>query len=343
MNLFVRVEASSKCGTGHLKRCIALSKKIAQNKNNSVIFFFSGDEHYAKLIEEAGFKFFILTHDNFNHVNDVKNINEIINKHKFYFDFILVDHYKIDHLWEELFSNYNIIVIDDLANRKHAADILIDQNLYMNMNQRYNGLVKKDCKILLGPQYAILDTKYLENRKNVKPRSKINNILISFGGTDENNLTGKLLNFFCSEIRFKEINFNVVITNAFKKKDELKSKYAFKNINFFENLDSLSDLMIQSDMSIGAGGSTTWERFAMGLPSIVISIAENQEESSRYLNHLGLIFYIGSSNSLKYNWLDSIEELIFLKNDALKKNSIKISNYVDGLGSQRIVKEIISY
>ena len=198
-----------------------------------------------------------------------------------------------------------------------------------------------DCKLLLGPRYAILDERYSLNRNKMELRSKINSVLVSFGGTDEINLTGRLLDFICSDSELNKISFNIIITESFKYKEEIKSNYNSKNINIFESLDCLSDIMLKSDISIGAGGTTTWERFAMGLPSVVVSIAENQEESSQYLNDLGLIYYLGPANTLANDWPISIKKAFLFDEFTLYDNSLKISKYVDTLGCQRIVTEIL--
>ena len=125
-----------------------------------------------------------------------------------------------------------------------------------------------------------------------------------------------------------------------KSKEEIRSNYRAKNITILENLDCLSDTMLQCDISIGAGGTTTWERFSMGLPSLVISIAANQEKSAQHLSDLGLIYYLGPAATLEKSWLNSIKELLLQDEFQLLDNSSKISQYVDTLGSQRIVTEI---
>ncbi len=339
MNIGVRVEASDKIGTGHLKRCISLSLKIREKLNANIIFFFSGDDRYLELIKSNHFIFYKIKLNSFKFLEDANLLKSIVKKNNISLNFILIDHYKIDINWEKQFTDYKIIVLDDLANRKHHADILIDQNLYSNYQNRYVDLVNKECIQLLGPKYAILNNRYKELRKNLNVNKDYKDVLVSFGGTDKFKLTEQLLSTFSSRPDLNEYIFHAVITKSFKNKSLLRSYSRYENIKIYDDLDCLSNLMYECDFSIGAGGTTTWERFAMKLPSIVIALAQNQVESAYHLKKKGFIDFIGTAKELPEDWIEKIICRIKDKKN-LERQSKKISQIVDAEGTKRIVKSI---
>ncbi|MDC3351296.1 UDP-2,4-diacetamido-2,4,6-trideoxy-beta-L-altropyranose hydrolase [Gammaproteobacteria bacterium] len=339
MNIGVRVEASDKIGTGHLKRCISLSLEIREHLNANIIFFFSGDDRYLEVLKKHNFEFHKIKLNKFDYLDDTNFLKSIIKKKNIALSFIVVDHYKIDINWEKQLSDYKIIVLDDLANRKHHAHMLIDQNLYNNYQKRYRNLINKECILLLGPRYAILNNKYKKLRQNLIVRKNYKNVLISFGGTDKFELTEQLLARFSSHPDLNKYIFHAVITKSFKNKSLIRSYSSFENIKVYEDLDCLSNLMYECDFSIGAGGTTTWERFAMKLPSIVIAIAENQIESANYLQKNNYIEFIGSAKDIPKDW---VEKIVYLMKDKknLERQSKKISEIVDAEGAKRIVNSI---
>ena len=131
-------------------------------------------------------------------------------------DWLIVDHYALDASWEAQLREHvgNIMVIDDLANRNHDCDLLLDQNLIANEQSRYDGLLPKACARLIGPRYALLQNEYAELHPRTPPRrGVINRVLIYFGGADVNNITGLALSAFLSLNR-KDIFVDVVVNSS---------------------------------------------------------------------------------------------------------------------------------
>jgi len=214
-------------------------------------------------------------------------------------DWFIVDHYGIDYKWEENIIEKvgcRILVIDDLANRQHACDVLLDQNLYHNMTIRYEGLVPNHCKMLLGPEYALLREEFFEERKHVKQRNgDVKRILVFFGGSDPTNETSKALEAI-SFLQRQDFIVDVVVGNSNPNK-ELIAKICEKHENFLFHcqINYMAKLIAQADLAIGAGGSTTWERCSLGLPTITITTAENQMEMTKDVASTGAIQFLGHS------------------------------------------------
>ena len=307
-----RVDSSIQIGSGHLMRCLTLADNL--NCKSKTMFIARDLDGNLNYMISRRFKLSILPKQNHNKLNgyekwltvsqeqDAKETIEIIKNLKI--DLLIVDSYAIDEKWENLIRPYvkRIMVIDDLANRKHDCDILLDQNFYLNGQNRYKELIGKYCKLLLGPEFVLLrDEFYEERNKKRNDFSEVKNIFIFFGGSDLTNDTMKTLKaiFLLKSCNLK-VNVVVGNNNIYKKEIEMFcNKYCW--ITYYCQVDNIAELMSQADLAIGAGGTTTWERCYLGLPSIVISVAENQRQLAIDAHKIGIIKYLGSSDNVSVN------------------------------------------
>lgn len=211
-------------------------------------------------------------------------------------DWLIVDHYGIDIVWERMArgSARHLMVIDDLADRSHECDLLLDQNLVAIFETRYEGLVPANCQLLLGPPFALLQPQYAKlHRKIRERRGRVRRVLVYFGGADQNNLTGMVVKSFL-ELQPLDVKLYVVINSTNPHADEIRAMISARpSLTLYTDLPSLAPLMMEADLAFGAGGATTWERCCLGLPSIVITLAENQVPVASELNRRGLIRWLG--------------------------------------------------
>ena len=203
------------------------------------------------------------------------------------------------------------MVIDDLANKQFDCDILLNQNLGIQ-RKIYISKVSESCKLLLGCDYALLRPEFLELRKEAlkkrKNTKKIKNILISMGGSDVKNVTYNILQQLGGEY-----NVVVVLGKESPHNDVIINYAKDKNIEVIVSANNMAELMLNADLSIGASGSTNWERLCLGLPSLIFTVAENQIKFSKILDKLGLIRLLGDVGEKKS--IDKINENILLIND----------------------------
>ncbi len=217
MYVVFRTDASHTIGTGHTIRCLTLAKAL---RESGAQILFICREHEGDLcnhIEEQGFAVHHLSSPREDFISeyapahaawlgatwqeDADATVAAITSLQIKPDWLIVDHYGIDQRWEDVLRPLvdRIMVIDDLADRHHDCDLLLDQNLILDMESRYGDLVPDDCTLLLGPDYALLQPIYAELHDRIPPREgSIRRILISFGGADSNNLTGRALEAFIS-------------------------------------------------------------------------------------------------------------------------------------------------
>lgn len=328
MQAFIRVDSSIDIGTGHVMRCLTLGKSL--RKLGVTVRFICREHpgHSCDFIGENGFEVLRLPvckvyghiqfHSQYSEwlgvplMEDALQTKEILKNQQV--DLLVIDHYAIDESWERIFRGISkrIIVIDDLANRKHDCDILIDQNYYEDFHSRYQTLVPHQCKLFLGPNYAILREEFHEQWKKQKIRDgSMSTILIFFGGIDQTNETKRAIDSFLRLGR-DDIRVDVVVgrSNPHLKELEMICR-RYENLHVHCQVSNIAEMMCQADLSIGAGGSTTWERCYLSLPSIVWSIAENQVEICKELGSKKVIKYIGEKEKIEDSFItQQLDEMI---------------------------------
>ncbi|WP_018931022.1 UDP-2,4-diacetamido-2,4,6-trideoxy-beta-L-altropyranose hydrolase [Gracilibacillus lacisalsi] len=296
MNIVIRVDASDKIGTGHVIRCLTIAELL--NDHNDNVYFIcrkcKGD--MITLIENKGYKVFQITAGSFKQTNDAKEtIHHIVNLQDT-IDWVIVDHYKLDHIWEKCLKEKvnKIMVIDDLANRRHDCDLLLDQNFYINMNTRYIKLVPAHCKLLLGPKYLLLRKEFLrlKVKEKVIKKDTSQRVLVFFGGSDPTNETEKFLETI-NQFKNEGLTFDVVVGSSNPNKKRIQRLAEKVGASYHYQIDYLSYLMQEADFSFGAGGMTMWERCYLGLPTFVTVAADNQTTSTEDAHKVGVIYNLG--------------------------------------------------
>ncbi len=216
---------------------------------------------------------------------------------------LVVDHYGLDASWEaRLLAGLvggdappRLLVIDDLADRPHLADLLLDQNFFgEGTDQRYDGLVPPHCRQLLGPHYALLGPEYALLHPLVPPRRELLRVLVFFGGVDPANLTGRALEALLDPA-LAHLAVDVVLGRQSPNRQAVAEMVAKRTHTTLHGpLPSLAGLIARADLAIGAGGATTWERACLGLPSLVVAIAANQLPFAQALHQSGYLQLLGN-------------------------------------------------
>lgn len=350
MDICFRVDSLVTIGTGHLFRCLTLACELKKRVSNVRIAFISKEmpADMVRLITFQGFVFLKLNRTSKETENNTWDMNTIIadaklsmNLIKDHFgeiDCLVVDHYSIDYKWEGLVKavTQKLMIIDDLANRKHLADVLLDQNVFDNMKERYKGLVPERCLQLLGAEYALLRAEFRNRKRNHK---KLQKILVFFGGSDITGETLKVVQAIPLINNQHQLEFDIIVGGLNPWKDIIRNYcQKGKNINFFCQINNMAELMQEADMAIGSGGSVTWERCCVGLPSIVVPVAENQIEPMKQLEKLGVIkVYHGERSAEGYSKV--LNEFMSDLESPLIMSKLGQTLY-DGYGAERVAKAL---
>jgi len=305
-----RVDASVDIGSGHVMRCLTLAAALRQR--GCAVSFISRDlpGNISANVETAGYAVFRLPAG--EHANpdspfaldvaaDVAQTAEILRR-KQEVDWLVIDHYGVDVSWETPLRPLvgNIMVIDDVANRCHDCDLILDQNLYEDMDSRYDGLIPENCSKFFGPRYALLRNEFVEARKSLRERDgSVKRVLFTFGGGDASNETSKALEAWRLVGR-PDISVDVVVGAANPHREQLQQLCSeLQNVSFYCNVNNMAQMMAQADLAIGAGGSTTWERCYLGLPSITLIVADNQAETTEAVGRRGA--------TMNWGWYEDID------------------------------------
>lgn len=313
MNAVIRVDSSSQIGSGHLMRCLTLAGQLKKQGADVAFICRDLEGNLTELVKKQGYELYLLPRAEKDDIftgyaawltvsqqRDSEEILAIIQKFSAV-NRLVVDSYAIDETWEKLLRPYvqEIFVIDDLANRRHDCDVLLDQNYYLDKEHRYDGLVPESCKLLLGPEHALLREEFYEAKKHLRKRDgSIHNILVFYGGSDLTDETTKAIHALI-ELTLPGVTADVIVGASNGQKDrirELCSQHEF--LHYHEQVSNMAEFMNNADLMLGAGGTTTWERLFLQLPAIVTAIADNQIKICEDCAKVGLIYYLGQNDKV---------------------------------------------
>jgi UDP-2,4-diacetamido-2,4,6-trideoxy-beta-L-altropyranose hydrolase len=358
----VRVDASIEMGMGHLMRCLSLARALADNGASVFFLLRSHAAGLAPLIEGEGHSVRLLPDpdrgpdapaaDGTAHAHwlpttwqkDAKQTLEAIDRIG-PVDWLIVDHYALDARWERIQRQRvsRIFAIDDLADRNHDCDILLDQNLILEMEGRYRGLLPTTCKLLLGPRYALLRPEFAERRKSLARRSgKGDRILVCYGGSDPGNETAKALSAIKS-LSLPWLAVDVAIGLSNPHADSISALCREMPLaELHRGADNMAELMTRADVAIGAGGVMSWERCCLVLPTIAVDIADNQTGALTALAGRGAVAYLGSASSVTVDQIAGT--LQSMLNDPARTRAMgeAAGALVDGLGTSRVLEAMRS-
>lgn len=361
MKVVFRTDASIKSGTGHVMRCLTLADELIQQGHECSFVCRAHPGNLGDLIASQGHGLTLLpaptknspqekdtAPDDYAHLlgvpwhEDARDTLDAISDQKP--DWLVVDHYALDARWERLIASRvgNIMVIDDLANRPHECAVLLDQNvLDTSFASRYRALVGEGCELLLGPRYALLRPEYGALAKTLPNRDGfICRVLIFVGGSDPHHLTERYLNALAAA-EFNHLLVDVVIGVNHPDPSTVKSLVeARSKTRMHSGLPSLAALMVRSDLMLGAGGATNWERMCLGLNAVVISVAANQDYVNQQLLSKGLIHFLGKAKDVSGEAISSTLKFLIETPSVNEARATKLRSIVDGEGCKRVVARL---
>ena len=329
----IRVDSNKYIGLGHVMRCLSIVEILKENNN---ILFIVCDSECEEIIKNRGFNCIKLSTSYDDLENELNEIKEIIYRYKI--SKLLIDSYYVtDNYLKNLKQICKTIYINDFLKFKYDVDVIINYNIF---SENINYLkYYEEKQIFKGTKYAPLPNDYIITSYEVK--EKVENILITTGGTDIKSVNKLILDRIIENDEFKNINFNVVIGKYFSISEEEKDNYRkYANINLLENVKDMSKIITGSDIVISAAGFTMYEICSIGVPCILLSNGSNLV--SEEFMKANSIIYGGDFNKFNVDLLfKQIQSLTcnYNKRKMLSDNCKKI---VDGKGASRIAQLIIN-
>lgn len=349
-----RVDASLQIGSGHVMRCLTLATAL---REQGVDCRFISREHPGNLIEQILARGFEVTalpsgdsgfqpekalsaHAAWLGVDWQSDATATCDAMQSGRDWLVVDHYALARSWEQQLRPHcdRLMVIDDLADRPHDCDVLLDQNLGRKAAD-YIGLVPPTCTVLSDTRYALLRPQFVALREYSLERRaspRLRQLLVTMGGVDQFNATGRVLKAL-RECPLPEDCRIVVIMGLhapWLSDVRLEAKDMPWPCEVMVNVTDMARLMADSDFAIGAAGSTSWERCALGLPTLMVILATNQYEAAANLQQTGAAM-VASLDDLERDVKTTVASL---SNELLAAQSNSAAALVDGYGISRVMK-----
>ena len=365
MLVVFRCDASIHIGSGHIMRCLTLADTLSENGASCCFICRLHEGNMVDYIKQRGYE----THDlpipkqitrnakfePFDYQqwlgadihSDASETLKILKKiSESPVSWIIVDHYALDKTWEQTLRPHckRIMVIDDLANRNHDCELLLDQNLGRSKDD-YKNLTPTKCTRLIGSQYALLRPEFAEQRESSITRRqtpKLEKLLITLGGVDKDNITECILNNIQNSNLSRDCKIVIVMgihspwVGAVKQQ---AAKMRWKT-EVLINIEDMALLMAESDLCIGAAGTSSWERCCVGLPSLLITLAENQKLIAKSLHKYHAAIYLGDHNNTRSYSISTVLNKFLSDLTMLQKMSNAALSLVDGSGNKRVLESM---
>ncbi len=365
MRAAFRTDASIEIGIGHLMRCLTLAEELRARGVDCLFICREHAGHRNDLVRARGFNLVGLPAPDLQDVSasgretatayaswlgtrpdeDVAQTALALDGMRP--DWLIVDHYALDDAWEKRARRWveRIMVIDDLADRRHDPDLLLDQNLGRHAED-YAGLVRQGCSLLIGPGNALLRPEFAQLRdlslaRRQKP--KLEHIMVSMGGVDSQNATGCVVRALEKTKLPAHCRTTIVMGGKapWLAAVSAQARQSSRPITVLTDVENMAQLMADSDLAIGAAGSTSWERCCLGLPSLIVVLAENQRSIAAALAESGAATLLGGVDD------DAIDKKLVAHLDrlgsephALSGMSMVARSIADGRGASLVAERM---
>lgn len=354
-----RVDASLQIGTGHVMRCLTLADLLQRTGMACHFICRAHPAHLIDLIRQRGHIVHVLPSGSENsdpngdatlHAKwlgtsqreDAKQTAAVLQQIRP--EWLIVDHYALDARWEAIQRAHvaRLMAIDDLSDRRHDCDVLLDQNLGRT-GENYEDLVPSHCMMLTGPLYALLRPEFSHWRNASLERRRLpglKSLLISMGGIDQRNATGIVLSALENCVLPDAVQITVIMGSRSPSLAAVLAQTPSMRwaTTVKTDVTNMAELMSQADFAIGAAGSTTWERCCLGLPSMVVVLAENQQEIASAVHRCRAAVNLGDPFADKFPDTFATAMNIALQPSELLQSSLCAADLVDGAGAERVLK-----
>jgi UDP-2,4-diacetamido-2,4,6-trideoxy-beta-L-altropyranose hydrolase len=363
MRIAFRVDASAQIGTGHVSRCLSLAGAL-QGRGAEVHFLCRQITPFlAERIVASGYSLHRLpdaprvtpspdatAHAAWLESSWEMDAQQCLEKVRVVggVDLLVVDHYALDARWEKVLrpAAHRILVIDDLADRIHDADFLLDQNFYRDQDRRYQGLVPAACRCLLGPSYALLRPDFADARRaderGERPLSPVRRISVCFGGSDPTGELPKVLAALAALPQRGQLTVEVIVGSAAPTLSEVRRLAGdWPELELVIDAPDMAARLARADLGIGAAGSMSWERGAVGLPSIAIAVAANQVQLAEDAARAGMHLYLGKHDEVTADHV-AVAVSTLLESPHLRQHFAEVSaSLTDGRGLARVAQVVL--
>ncbi|WP_339521365.1 UDP-2,4-diacetamido-2,4,6-trideoxy-beta-L-altropyranose hydrolase [Pseudomonas sp. EL_65y_Pfl2_R96] len=344
MRVLIRADASPTIGSGHIARCLTLARVLRKQGAHVAFACRLLPGHRLDNLASEGFETFALP-DRYRDEDpqqaiesmlpwqaDIAALAQALEGHTA-FDWIIVDHYGLDHHWQTAARRWapRIAAVDDLATRQYRVDLLLNQNL-SGTPESYGSLLTPDCQTLLGPRFALLRDEFCCPAIEIKPRAR--RVLVNFGGFDAAMQTHHAM-LALADFHELEVDFVAGADNPAWEQMQTLADYR-PNWRLHSFVGDFYRLMTEADLFVGAGGGTSWERAAMGLPTICIAVSNNQQANGEVMATSGAHVFLGNREQVSVEQLRQAIGFVVGNQGVRQSLADRSRQLVDGRGALRV-------
>lgn len=337
----LRCDGGVGVGLGHIMRCLALAEALSKA---GWICQFAVSQESTRLAALASAPFQV---HGLEHALSPQELFAIKNEPP---DLLVIDHYEIDKDFETACNEWaaKVLILDDLPGRSHVADLLLDSAIDRGSSD-YLGYVPDTCRLLLGPQFALIRSEITGRRKSMTERRQVRKncrrLFLSFGGADRRGLGLQVLEGL--ESFEKRLTIDVAISGSSMHVEALEASAYASNHDITIHLDSdeIGELLEAADLAVGAAGVSAWERCVLGVPSVIVCAADNQRGTYEALIKAGAAYGVGAPDIQFAERIKTAVSKLDLNSEERSTISQRATQCCDGLGAQRVaaaIEEIVT-
>lgn len=344
MRILIRADASLRIGSGHIVRCLTLADALVAVGCQVHFACRMEPGHAVAQISARGYPVHRLSvpdrrddpESSLPWAEDIASLDLVL-PDDLDFDWCVVDHYGLAAEWEQAIRNRvrHVLAIDDLLQRVHAVDLLLDQN--MTAAVRAEPTLVDVGQTLFGPRFALLRPAF--QTATASTGSMLERVLVNFGGVDASGETFKVLEALEA---FPMLHVDIIAGSANPAFDRLQQRTADHPRWYLQrHADDFAMLMATADLCIGAGGSSTWERAALGRVTLCVALAPNQRGNALVLADQGAHLYLGDAETLSAADYRAAVHTLMTSGGLRRSLSMRSKELVDGRGTARVVTAML--
>lgn len=361
LSIAFRADASTEIGTGHVMRCLTLADALRSGGAETLFISRDLPGHLQDLVLARGHRTVLLPppsssvaapsppppHAAWLKVpvaQDRDQTAAVIAEHGA--GWLVVDHYAIDARWQMPLRRrqpgLRLLVIDDLADRPHDCELLLDTS-QPDGAERYRPLLPPACQALLGPRFALLRPQFAAARAQVRPRDgQLRRILVFYGGSDPDNLTAQTLAAIAHVAPAVAVDVVLGRNTSPAQRQQIEQSCAqLAQVTRHIDVDDMAALMARADLAFGAAGVTTWERACLGLPTLTVTVALNQRGVAAAAAQRGILSWLGDAHEVTVSVLSQALRAAWQNPQMLAEQSRRALEWVDGGGAGRVCQAMV--
>lgn len=337
MTVFFRVDVGANAGMGHLMRCLALAQEL-QDNGDTVGFICPELSYVRSLLDDEGISIHAIT-AGLCISDDVANTCCLAKSAGA--DIVVLDGYEFNELYQRAMRDHGpdlgLVSVDDTAQTHYATDIVVNQNLGAE-TLKYSR--DPGTRLLLGPSYLMLRRVFLEARPR-QVHDHARRVVVSMGGSDPANATAIACRALAALDR-DDLAVRVIVGAANPHLETLEAEIAsyVEGSEIVVAPDNVADHFRWADVAVSSGGSTSWELAYLGVPNVILTQADNQDQIAGVLDRQGLAVWCGRSGDIDISRFSVCLSELIENLGRRKRLSRDGQQIVDGYGVKRVAAEL---